>query len=182
MQRSRADVVIVGGGIAGIVAAIDLLSRGRSVILLDRDAEENFGGLAKESFGGILLVDTPMQRRQGVKDSPELALSDWLDPQRLAPLRRRPPARRGQRARGGSLTHLDAMWNYAAGVRHWRPRKPGHGLSLVPPRSALWLDWRGERIGPMPLVTGLRHARPGGAGLRPGAAVFLAGDEPARSR
>jgi predicted oxidoreductase len=46
------------------------------------------------------------------------------------------------------------MWNYAAGVRHPRPRKPGHGLSLVPPRSALWLDWRGRRIGPMPLVTG----------------------------
>jgi predicted oxidoreductase len=52
------------------------------------------------------------------------------------------------------LTHLDKMWNYAAGVRHPRPRKPNHGLSLVPPRSALWLDWRGRRIGPMPLVTG----------------------------
>ena len=46
------------------------------------------------------------------------------------------------------------MWNYAAGVHHRQPRKPGHGLSLVPPRSALWLDWRGQRIGPMPLVTG----------------------------
>jgi predicted oxidoreductase len=46
------------------------------------------------------------------------------------------------------------MWNYAAGVHHPQPRKPGHGLSIVPPRSALWLDWRGRRIGPMPLVTG----------------------------
>jgi predicted oxidoreductase len=46
------------------------------------------------------------------------------------------------------------MWNYAAGVHHWRPRKPDHGLSLVPPRSALWLNWRGERFGPMPLVGG----------------------------
>ena len=40
------------------------------------------------------------------------------------------------------------------GIRHWRPRKPGHGLSLIPPRSALWLNARGERIGPMPLVSG----------------------------
>jgi len=39
-------------------------------------------------------------------------------------------------------------------VQHWQPRKPSHGLSLVPPKSALWLNWRGERIGPMPLVTG----------------------------
>jgi predicted oxidoreductase len=55
---------------------------------------------------------------------------------------------------GGAVTHLDRMWNYAGGVHHWRPRKPAHGLSLVPPRSALWLNWRGERIGPNPLVSG----------------------------
>jgi predicted oxidoreductase len=57
-------------------------------------------------------------------------------------------------AKGANITHLDWQWNYAAGVPHWKPRKPGHGLSLVPPKSALWLNWRGERIGPMPLVTG----------------------------
>jgi predicted oxidoreductase len=45
------------------------------------------------------------------------------------------------------------MWDYAAGVRHWQPRKPNHGLFVVPPRSALWVDWRGERFAP-PLVTG----------------------------
>ena len=55
---------------------------------------------------------------------------------------------------GARVTHLDWQWNYAAGVRHWRPSMPDHGLSLVPPKSALWLNWRGERIGPMPLVTG----------------------------
>ncbi len=55
---------------------------------------------------------------------------------------------------GASITHLDWQWNYAAGIRHWRPRKAHHGLSLVPPKSALWLNARGERIGPMPLVTG----------------------------
>ncbi len=55
---------------------------------------------------------------------------------------------------GARVTHLDRQWNYAAGVHHWRPTMPDHGLSLVPPKSALWLNWRGERIGPMPLVTG----------------------------
>ena len=57
-------------------------------------------------------------------------------------------------AAGANVTHLDWQWNYAAGIRHWRPRKPGHGLSLIPPKSALWLNSRGERIGPMPLVSG----------------------------
>jgi uncharacterized protein len=60
---------------------------------------------------------------------------------------------------GGALTHLDRMWNYAAGVHHPRPRKPMHGLSLVPPRSALWLNWRGMRIGPQPLVSGFDTRR-----------------------
>ncbi len=62
-------------------------------------------------------------------------------------------------AAGGVTTHLDRMWNYAAGVHHPRPRKPNHGLSLVPPRSALWLNWRGERIGPQPLVSGFDTRR-----------------------
>jgi hypothetical protein len=60
---------------------------------------------------------------------------------------------------GGVLTHLDNMWNYAAGVHHPKPRKPMHGLSLVPPRSALWLNWRGVRIGPQPLVSGFDTRR-----------------------
>jgi len=309
MGRYKADVVIVGGGIAGIVAAFDLLALGKRVLIVDRDNEANFGGLAKESFGGIWLVDTPQQRRFGIKDSPELALQNWLSfgefeadggvndhPRRWAEayvadcrrdvydflkghdigflpmplwverglygngnavprwhivwgtghrlavrmievLRGRADAGKlellfdhrverlevaagritgvsgttevdhvaftveaestiiasgginGDIARvranwhpdwgrppqtilngshqfadglmhdvaaacGGQLTHLDRMWNYAAGVHHWRPRKPDHGLSLVPSRSALWLNWRGERFGPMPLVGG----------------------------
>src|SRR5262249_17983749 len=60
---------------------------------------------------------------------------------------------------GGVLPHLDKMGNYAAGVHHPKPRKPMHGLSLVPPRSALWLNWRGERIGPQPLVSGFDTRR-----------------------
>ncbi len=53
----------------------------------------------------------------------------------------------------GHITHLDKNWPYAAGVHHQRPKIKDHGLSLVPPKSALWLDYTGARIGPMPLIT-----------------------------
>ncbi|MBB5320095.1 FAD-dependent oxidoreductase [Marinobacter oulmenensis] len=55
---------------------------------------------------------------------------------------------------GGQVVNLHWMWNYAAGVRHPQPQFEHHGLSLIPPRSALWMDCYGRRIGPMPLVTG----------------------------
>jgi len=77
-QRFEADVVIVGGGLAGMTAACELLDLGRKVLILDRDVPERFGGLAKESFGGVMMVDTPLQHKNGIKDTPELALSDWL--------------------------------------------------------------------------------------------------------
>jgi predicted oxidoreductase len=307
----RSDVLIIGGGIAGITVALDLLDGGKSVLLLDRDAESAFGGLARESFGGMFFVDSPEQRRQGIRDSKELALRDWLSfaqfsegdrwprawaeayveratadiygwvrkhgvsflpvvnwvergefvPGNSVPrfhmawgtgkgiaealigaLRAHPNAGRltmrfdhrvekfsltagringaigvdekagasfdaeaeqvvvasggingdldrvrnnwhrdwgappaellngshrfadgrlhdATSAVGGVLTHLDKMWNYAAGVHHPLPRKPHHGLSLVPPRSALWLNWRGERFGPQPLVSGFDTRR-----------------------
>ena len=313
MKQYTSDVVIIGGGITGIVAALELLSAGRKVLLLDRDVEVNFGGLAKESFGGVFVVDSVEQRRAGCRDSPELAYRDlvtfgeldrpdpdlewpkkwarayvdhcnpdvyewlkergasfvplphWIERGQFTPgnslprfhivwgagyglinhllmaLERHPQRRNltiqfdhrvdellisngrvigcrglitvrenqspfdfeatggavivaaggingdmdrvranwhldwGQPpevilngshkfadgrlhdavvASGGKLTHMDRMWNYAAGVHHWNPRKPNHGLSLVPPRSALWLNWQGKRIGPQPLVTG----------------------------
>jgi len=321
MNRHDSDVIVIGGGLAGMVCALQLLDANRRVLLLDRDTPEHLGGLAKESFGGLLLVDTPLQRRQRLKDSPELALADWLafgefdaaSTQRghpfywprqwaehyvhdslehlyhwllargvkflplplwvergmgagsprgaprgnsvprwhvawgtgkgltdaLAAQLERHPRRgrltlqfghrveglittagavsgcqgvveaggepfeahapqvviaagginggdlslarrhwhpdwgpeapegllsgshryadgtlhRAAEAVGGQLTHLRNQWNYAGGIAHWRPRKPRHGLSLVPPRSALWLNARGERIVP-PLVSG----------------------------
>jgi predicted oxidoreductase len=54
----------------------------------------------------------------------------------------------------GKVTNLHQMWNYAAGIHHPEPRIPKEGLSLIPPKSALWLDATGKRFGPLPLVTG----------------------------
>ena len=73
----KTEVAVVGGGLAGIVAAYELLSFGRRVLLIDKDKRENFGGLAKQSFGGVHMIDTPHQRRLKIKDSPELAWRDW---------------------------------------------------------------------------------------------------------
>src|SRR5438067_443964 len=74
---SNADVVVVGAGIAGLVAALELLEHGRSVLLVDRCHAEELGGLAREAFGGMFMVDTPEQRRSRIRDSVELALADW---------------------------------------------------------------------------------------------------------
>jgi len=305
MRTTKSDAVVIGGGLAGICAALELLDAGRSVTILDRDNEENFGGLARESFGGIFVVGSREQKRAGIRDTPDLAFADWcafaefgphdhwprrwaeayvqrchddvyrwlqargigffpvphwvergqwapgnsvprfhivwgsgreLALQLIARLHAHPNAAKLalhfdhrvegfttlmgeisgccgvlegsgepfeafgeailvasggingslEKVRqhwhadwrtppptilngshryadgtlhdavgriGGNLTHLDKMWDYAAGVHHWKPRKPNHGLSIVPPRSALWLDWRGHRFAP-PLVTG----------------------------
>jgi len=76
-NRYEADAIVVGGGIAGIVTALELLNHGQKVCLIERDTEENFGGLAIWSFGGMFFVDTPEQRRAGMKDSVDIALRDW---------------------------------------------------------------------------------------------------------
>jgi len=296
----RTDIAIVGGGLAGIVTAHELLASRRRVLLIDKDKRENFGGLAKQSFGGVHMIDTPHQRRLKIKDSPELAWRDWQSvadyepndewPRRWAKfycensqehifeflnskqvkflplvnwaergiygpgntvprwhiawgtgyeiidrllnalesdsqrknlellfgteisvietangrvtgLRARamnsggeirvsaeqvviasggicggdlPPQKLLNGAHefgdgmlhdrvasiGGAVTHLDLHWHYAAGVHHPAKRRPDDGLSLVPPRSALWFNARGERImnpGPMPVYGDTRH-------------------------
>lgn len=73
----RADVVVIGAGIAGLVASLELLELGRDVLLLDRCRPHELGGLAREAFGGTFMVDTPEQRRSGIQDSFELAWQDW---------------------------------------------------------------------------------------------------------
>lgn len=72
------DVIIIGTGLAGLVAANELAQRGVSVMLIDQEGEQNLGGQAFWSFGGLFLVNTPLQRRLGIKDSFELALQDWM--------------------------------------------------------------------------------------------------------
>lgn len=302
--RHASDVLVVGGGLAGIVAALELLRAGKSVTIVDRDSAERLGGLARWAFGGMALVATPLQARMRIPDTPERAYADWLrfgelDPSdthslawaryyversrpevydwlRAAGIRFLPAVHwveRGrygegnslpryhivwgtarelvirlsaamQQARGrltllhghrvsaldstaghisgalaideatGAERHLRAdsvvlamgglngghaevrrnwpsarplpqtllngahpfadgalhrlvaerfggvivnpgeMWNYAAGIPHPYPHFTGHGLSTIPCKSALWLDHRGRRIGPEPLVTG----------------------------
>lgn len=300
------DIVIAGGGLAGIVTALEALRAGLTVTLVDRDTPQRLGGLALWAFGGMALVGTPLQARMKIPDTPELALRDWLrfgelDPAdthalqwarhyversrpdvhdwligeglrfmpavnwvergrhgegnslpryhivwgtareltrrlidamrradrggrltllhdhrvtgverhagRLAALlatdlrtgtERRLPAgaavlamgglngshaqarahwprdrplpatllngahpfadgslhHHATRALGATLVRAGEMWNYAAGIPHPYPHFDGHGLSLIPCKSALWLDHTGRRIGPEPLVTG----------------------------
>jgi predicted oxidoreductase len=304
MATTQSDVLVIGGGLAGIVTALELLRAGKRVTLVDRDTPERFGGLALWAFGGMALVGTPLQARMKIPDTPKVALRDWirfgeLDPGDTWPLQwarhyvehsraqvhdwlrgegvRFMPAvnwverglygdgnslpryhivwgtsreltrrmiaalRRADRGRltllhghrvtqldrstgridgaiavdeqsgaevrihapvvvlamggingshaevranwprdrpkpatmlngahpfadgklhhlaaglGARITHAGEMWNYAAGFPHPYPHFEGHGLSTIPCKSALWLDHRGQRIGPEPLVTG----------------------------
>lgn len=319
-NKYTSQVLIIGGGIAGICTAIELLDKGIEVLLLDRDSEEKFGGMANEAFGGMHFVDTPLQRRNGIKDSKQLALDDWLSAAQfedgvedyhakqwaeeyidrnredvyewlmsfgirffpvvhwvergdygfsntqaqggrgnsvpryhvawgtgwevtqtlIKALKTHKNSNKltlkfnhkvesltwqGQRVvgcsgtveqencagrfevvaektvvcaggingnleqvkkywdvetygdfpenilagshpyadgslhdeldvAGGSVKNLGWMWNYASGVKHPRPEYDNHGLSLIPARSSLWLNARGQRIGPLPLITG----------------------------
>lgn len=301
----QSDVLVVGGGLAGLVTAIECLRAGKRVTLVDRDTPQRLGGLALWAFGGMALVDTPLQRRMKLKDSPERAFEDWVrfgelgedehwprqwarhyvqhsreqvydwvtghgmkfmpavnwvergmqgngnslpryhivwgtsqyltrrmiatlhlantgnrltllsnhevvslasqngmvngadainhdtgQPVQLTaqtvvlamggingsheqaranwPATRPLPATMLNGAHpfangklhhlvaglGGHITHAGEMWNYAAGLPHPQPHFPGHGLSAIPCKSALWLDHTGRRIGPEPLVTG----------------------------
>lgn len=304
MSDRPSEIVVIGAGIAGLVAAHECLERGRSVTIVDRHNEASVGGLARTAFGGMALIGTPLQKRMGIVDTPELALADWHSfaefgdsdswPKRWAEAyveqsaeriffwlrdkgmrfmpavnwvergdyvpgnsvpryhilwgtglglverfiellgshRNREKLRyvlgcrvyelieeqgrivgcrgeieasgenrefRGDQtivatggingnlqkvrdnwywgtppdeilngshpfcdghlhdvvsSHGGVITHLDNMWNYAAGIPHPFPQFEGHGLSLIPCKSALWLDHTGMRIGPAPLITG----------------------------
>jgi predicted oxidoreductase len=71
------DVIVVGAGLAGLVAACEVIDGGRSVLIVDQENAANLGGQAYWSFGGLFFVDSPEQRRLGIHDSHELALQDW---------------------------------------------------------------------------------------------------------
>lgn len=299
----RADVVVIGGGLAGIATALELLEARKSVVMLEWAGPDRFGGLARHSFGGMFFVGSPEQRLSGIHDSVTLALDDWLTYGELGPddvwprrwaeayvsrcledvrgwtkrwgvryfpavnwtergyfvpgnsvprfhivwgtgvglvdplaaalrghanahglqilfghrvdelvtegghfvgcagstadgnpfeargdavvlasggiagsldkVRKHWPRDLGEppetllngsfpeadgrlidaaERRGARVTHLSKMWNYAAGVRHWRPMHELHGLSLVPMKSPLWVNAEGRRFVDPPLV------------------------------
>jgi len=77
-MATQADVIVVGAGLAGLVATAELVEAGKRVIVLEQEPEASLGGQAWWSFGGLFLVDTPEQRRMGIKDSHDLARQDWF--------------------------------------------------------------------------------------------------------
>jgi predicted oxidoreductase len=77
-MKAAADVIVVGAGLAGLVATAELVDAGKRVIVLDQEPEASLGGQAFWSFGGLFLVNSPEQRRLGIRDSHELAWQDWL--------------------------------------------------------------------------------------------------------
>ncbi|CAN5624413.1 hypothetical protein BH10ACT10_BH10ACT10_19040 [soil metagenome] len=115
-----ADVVVVGAGLAGLVAAAELADAGRRVILVDQEPEQNLGGQAYWSFGGLFLVDSPEQRRMGIKDSKDLALQDWFGSAQFDR-----PEDHWPRA------WAEAYVNFAAGEKRSWLRAQGHRLFPV---------------------------------------------------
>lgn len=294
------DAIIIGGGIAGLTAALELAKQDKQVLILDAQDKTKLGGLARSAFGGMALIGTPEQKRNGITDNADIALKDWyafanfakedifpkqwaklyveksyrnvyqyvkklgvkflpavnwverglysggnsvpryhviwgtsldlvnkmlvaIDPFKdknihfgfnckvsqlltsngtiigcqdtqnnqyfanntivasggftgnLAKVKENWPTHFSPAPEnmlngthpscdgamhdevssiGGNLTHLDKMWNYAAGIPHPKATFDHQGLSLIPCKSALWLNSIGKRIGPEPMVTG----------------------------
>ncbi|SFQ21115.1 FAD-binding dehydrogenase [Hymenobacter arizonensis] len=71
------DVLIIGAGLSGLVAAAEATAAGKKVLVLDQEPEQNLGGQAFWSFGGLFLVNSPEQRRLGIRDNADLAWHDW---------------------------------------------------------------------------------------------------------
>jgi predicted oxidoreductase len=78
MSTRPPDAIVVGAGLAGLVATLELVQAGRSVLVIDQENRENLGGQAFWSLGGLFFVNSPEQRRMGIEDSHDLALQDWL--------------------------------------------------------------------------------------------------------
>lgn len=77
-SQPRAPVLIIGAGLAGLVAAFELTRAGIPVVLIDQEPAANLGGQAFWSLGGIFIVDSAEQRRMGIRDSRALAMRDWF--------------------------------------------------------------------------------------------------------
>jgi predicted oxidoreductase len=140
-----ADVIIVGGGLAGLVAAAEVADTGKRAIVLDQEPEQSLGGQAFWSFGGLMFVDSPEQRRLGIRDSRELAMQDWLGAAGFDRAEDEWP-RRWAEAYVDFAAGEKRSWLYAQGVRWfpvvgWAERggylASGHGNS-VPRFHVTW--------------------------------------------
>ena len=134
----NADVIVVGAGLAGLVATAELADAGRCVLLVDQEPETSMGGQAFWSLGGLFLVDSPEQRRVRIRDSLELAWQDWLGSAGFDRPEDQWP-RRWARAYVEFATHEKREWLYGMGVRvlpspGWAERGgttgSGHGNSV----------------------------------------------------
>ncbi len=129
----EADAIVVGGGLAGLVATAELAAAGKRVLLLEQEPEVSLGGQAFWSLGGLFLVDSPEQRRARIHDSFELAWSDWLATAQFdRPEDERP--RRFARAYVEFATADKRDWLRSLGIRllpspGWAERGGGHALA-----------------------------------------------------
>jgi uncharacterized protein len=133
-----ADAIVVGAGLAGLVAAAELVAAGRRVIVLEQEPDASLGGQAFWSFGGLFLVDSPEQRRMGIHDSYDLALQDWMGSASFDRPEDEWP-RRWAEAYVGFAAGEKRSWLHAKGVRFfpvvgWAERggygPTGHGNSV----------------------------------------------------
>ncbi len=116
-----ADVIVIGAGLAGLVAAHELTAAGKKVAVVEQESAANLGGQAFWSFGGLFMVDTPEQRRLGVHDSFELAWSDWLGSAQFDRL---------EDEDSWAVRWARAYVEFAAGEK--RPWLHGFGIKLLP--------------------------------------------------
>ncbi|MEU1287722.1 FAD-binding dehydrogenase [Kitasatospora sp. NPDC005856] len=134
------DVIVVGAGLAGLVAAHELTARGRRVALVDQEGPADLGGQAFWSFGGLFLVDSPEQRRLGVKDSVELAWNDWRGSAQFDRL---------DDEDSWAVRWARAYVDFAAGEK--RGWLAGHGITFLPTvgwaeRGGLRADGHGNSV------------------------------------
>jgi uncharacterized protein len=196
-SKEQADAIVVGAGLAGLVCTLELLRSGHSVLLIDRCHPEQVGGLAREAFGGMFMVDSPEQRRSRIRDSEQLALEDWLriaelDPEDMWPRRwaeqyvtrarddvgawlrelgvRFFPvvnwAERGNFGDGNSVPRFHLTWGAGKGL----VQAVWGAIERHPRRAALQLRWRTRVVGLVEedgRVVGCRVAEEHGDGQAP---------------
>ncbi len=167
-----ADVIVIGGGLAGLVAAAELVDAGKKVVLLDQEPEAGIGGQAWWSFGGLFFVDSPEQRRLRIKDSFDLALAGLAGQASSTAPRTSGPAS-GPRPTCTSAAEEKRTWLYDQGVRFlpnpgWAERGGYTGHRPRQLRAALPRD-----VGHRPRGGGaVRAARARRGGPRAGRAAF----------